>query len=761
MSMINKELELTLGVAVKIARELQHEYVCVEHLLYALLHDHNGVSIVQNCGGNVQNIINNLHVYFKNNIERLPSNRDYAVQQSIGFHRVMQRAIQQARSSSRTEVAVGDILAAIFKEPDSHAAYFLKRERLSRLDIIEYISHGDLETKSNEDVLTESDKDAAKDKDKKEKKQADPLKTYTTYLNKRAEDGKIDPLIGRKIEMDRTLQVLCRRRKNNPIYVGDPGVGKTAMAEGLALKIFEQKVPEILAGTEIYSLDMGSLMAGTKYRGEFERRLKAVIDAIIKKENAILFIDEIHTIVGAGATSGGSLDASNILKPVLANGDMRCIGSSTYEEYKNHFSKDRALSRRFEKIEVSEPSIMESIKILKGLKTRYEEHHDIKYTEKSLQSAVELSAKHINDRFLPDKAIDVIDEAGALIRLSSNGNRKKIQPRDIEKVVSKMAKIPSHNVTTSDKSLLETLEERLKKLVFGQDDAIFALVNSIKRSRAGLKDPNKPIGSFLFTGPTGVGKTELARCLAEMMGVKFLRFDMSEYMEKHAVARLIGAPPGYVGFEQGGLLSEGIRKTPYCVLLMDEMEKAHVDIFNILLQVMDYATLTDNNGKKADFRNAILIMTSNAGAQEMSTRTIGFADGSKDATHKSKKAVEKMFSPEFRNRLDETIGFEALTVEIMELIVDKAINSLNAQLLSKKVLIQLTDDARKWLAKKGYDPTYGARPLDRLIQKEIKDKLTDEILFGKLEKGGQVSVDLGSDDEKQKHCVLKIHEYLQ
>ncbi|MBF0449272.1 MAG: ATP-dependent Clp protease ATP-binding subunit ClpA [Candidatus Magnetomorum sp.] len=753
--MINKELELTLGIAVKIARELQHEYVCIEHLLYAVLHDHNGINIVHHCGGNVQNIINNLHLYFRDHIERLPPNSDYAIQQSIGFHRVIQRAIQQARSSARTEVAVGDIIAAIFKESNSHAAYFLKKENLSRLDVLEFISHGALETK-NENVVTKEAKDKTTEGDKKSKKQPDPLETYTTNLIQRAEAGKIDPLIGRKIEMERTLQVLCRRRKNNPIYVGDPGVGKTAMAEGLALRIFEKNVPEILADTSIYSLDMGALMAGTKYRGEFERRLKDVIDAIIQKKNAVLFIDEIHTIVGAGATSGGSLDASNILKPVLANGDMRCIGSSTYEEYKNHFSKDRALSRRFEKIEVTEPSINESIKILKGLKSRYEAHHQIQYTEKALQSAVELSAKHINDRFLPDKAIDVIDEAGALIRLSG-GNRKKIQPRDIEKVVSKMAKIPSHNVTTSDKSLLETLEDRLKKLVFGQDNAIVSLVSSIKRSRAGLKMPNKPIGSFLFTGPTGVGKTELSRCLAEIMGVKFLRFDMSEYMEKHAIARLIGAPPGYVGFEQGGLLSEGIRKTPYCVLLMDEIEKAHADIFNILLQVMDYATLTDNNGKKADFRNVILIMTSNAGAQEMSTRTIGFADGSKDTTYKSKRAVEKLFSPEFRNRLDETIGFESLSVEIMERIVDKAINSLNAQLLSKKILVQLTDESRKWLAKKGYDPAYGARPLERLIQKEIKDKLTDEILFGKLEKGGQALITLEPDtkDESKIQCIIK------
>lgn len=756
MSMINKELELTLGVAVKIAREFQHEYVCVEHLLYAILHDHNGINIIQQCGGNVQNIINHLTDYFQNNVERLPDKREYAIQQSIGFHRVLQRAIQQARSSSRAQIEVGDIIAAIFQETNSHAAFFLKKESISRLDVLEYISHSASQVQEG-DVVTKEKKEDDQEGDKKSKKQKDPLQVYTSNLIKRAEESKIDPLIGRKIEMERTLQVLCRRRKNNPIYVGDPGVGKTAMAEGLALHIFEKNVPEILADTEIYSLDMGSLMAGTKYRGEFERRLKDVIDAVIKRKNAILFIDEIHTIVGAGATSGGSLDASNILKPVLANGEMRCIGSSTYEEYKNYFSKDRALSRRFEKIEIAEPTIPESIKILKGLKSRYEEHHQIKYTEKALQSAVELSAKHINDRFLPDKAIDVIDEAGALIRLSSRGNRKKIQPKDIEKVVSKMAKVPSHNVTTSDKSLLETLEERLKKLVFGQDSAIFSLVNSIKRSRAGLKTPNKPIGSFLFTGPTGVGKTELARCLSEIMGVKFLRFDMSEYMEKHAVARLIGAPPGYVGFEQGGLLSEGIRKTPYCVLLLDEIEKAHTDIFNILLQVMDYATLTDNNGKKADFRNVILIMTSNAGAREMSTRTIGFSDSSKDVTYKSKRAVEKMFSPEFRNRLDEIIGFDPLSVKIMERIVDKAINSLNAQLISKKVLVQLTDESRKWLAQKGYDPAYGARPLERVLQKEIKDKLTDEILFGKLEKGGQALIDIATDseDESIKYCVIK------
>ena len=758
MSNINKELELTLANSVKVAQELNHEYVCVEHLLFAILHDFKGIHIISSCGGNVQNIIQNLFHFFQKNVEPLPANSRSVVQHSIGFHRVLKRAIEHADSSEKQEVGIGDILVSMFDEKNSYAAYFLQKENISSLDIVEFISHGETQEQEEQQVASQ-DKNEKSENTKQAKKKVDYLQLFTNDLIKRAQENKIDPLIGRKIEMERTLQVLCRRRKNNPIYVGDPGVGKTAMAEGLAKQIFEKNVPEHLQDTTIYALDMGALMAGTKYRGEFERRLKGVIDAVKKKERAILFIDEIHTIVGAGATSGGSLDASNILKPVLSNGDMRCIGSSTYEEYKNHFSKDRALSRRFEKIEISEPSIPESIKILKGLKSRYEEHHQIKYTEKSLRAAVELSAKHINDRFLPDKAIDVIDEAGAHIRLTSKGNRKKIQPNDIEKVISKMAKIPSHNVTTSDKSMLETLESRLKKLVFGQDDAISALTNSIKRSRAGLKAPNKPIGSFLFTGPTGVGKTEMARCLAEIMGVTFMRFDMSEYMEKHAVARLIGAPPGYIGFEQGGLLSEGIRKTPYCVLLLDEIEKAHEDIFNILLQIMDYATLTDNNGKKADFRNVVVIMTSNAGAQEMSTRTIGFGDSTKDVTHKSKRAIEKVFSPEFRNRLDDIIGFQALSVEIMKLIVDKAINSLNAQLLGKRILIHLSDEARSFLAKKGYNPAYGARPLERVIQTEIKDKLTDKILFGDLTKGGQVTVSIKKDgkNENKSLCVLNIN----
>jgi ATP-dependent Clp protease ATP-binding subunit ClpA len=568
---------------------------------------------------------------------------------------------------------------------------------------------------------------------------------FTVDLVKMAAEGRLDPLIGRELEMERTMQVLCRRRKNNPVFVGDPGVGKTAMAEGLAQKIHEGAVPEILKDVRIFSLDLGGMLAGTKFRGDFEQRLKGVIQALQRMPKAILFIDEIHTIVGAGATSSGSMDASNILKPVLANGEIRCIGSTTYEEYKNHFEKDRALSRRFEKIEIAEPPIKETVQILKGLKTHYDKHHGIVYTDTALKAAAELSAKYLNDRYLPDKAIDVIDEAGAFVRLSGSPRRKKINPADIEKIVAKMARIPTRSVSSSDRLKLENLEPELKSVVFGQDEAIQSLVTAIKRSRAGLGSPGRPVGSFLFTGPTGVGKTEVSRQLARIMGVEFMRYDMSEYMEKHAVARLIGAPPGYIGFDQGGLLTDGIRKHPYCVLLLDEIEKAHPDLFNILLQVMDHATLTDNNGKKADFRNVIVIMTSNAGSREMSARSIGFGDGLKDSEHKGQKALERFFSPEFRNRLDATITFHALTVEIMELIVDKFIGELNEQLSGKKVVLTITPEVRTWLAKKGYDPSYGARPLGRLIQTEIKDQLSDEILFGKLSRGGAITVDLKDD----------------
>ena len=568
------------------------------------------------------------------------------------------------------------------------------------------------------------------------------MEAFTIDLVKYAAQGKLDPLIGRDLEMARTIQVLCRRRKNNPILVGDPGVGKTAMAEGLAIRISERSIPELLKNVRIYSLDLGGLLAGTKFRGDFEQRLKGVLSSLKKKKDAILFIDEIHTTVGAGATSRGSMDASNILKPALATGELRCIGSTTYEDYKNFFEKDRALSRRFEKIEILEPPVKETIQILKGLRSRYEEHHGIVYTDQALKAAAELSAKYINDRYLPDKAIDVIDEAGAFIRLSNSPHRKRINPKDIENIVAKMARIPTVSVSTPDKTKLESLEEKIKAVVFGQDNAIKSLVTSIKRSRAGLGTPERPVGSFLFAGPTGVGKTEVSLQVARILGVHFLRFDMSEYMEKHAVARLIGAPPGYIGFDQGGLLTDDIRKHPYSVLLFDEIEKAHPDMFNILLQVLDHATLTDNNGKKADFRNVIIMMTSNAGTREMSTQTIGFGDKQHDTKDKGKKAVENFFSPEFRNRLDGIIHFNPLNEDIMKKVVDKFINELRGQLSAKRVTIGLSPEARTWLAKNGHDPRYGARPLSRLIQTEIKDVLSDEILFGRLEKGGNVWIDV-------------------
>ncbi|MBW2100894.1 MAG: AAA family ATPase, partial [Deltaproteobacteria bacterium] len=612
-------------------------------------------------------------------------------------------------------------------------------EGITRLDILNYISHG------NSAEGPSQGKGLKTGKNEKTKK-GKALEMFTVDLVEMASQGNLDPLIGRESEMERTMQVLCRRRKNNPVFVGEPGVGKTAIAEGLAQKIYQGDVPEILKDSRVYSLDLGALLAGTKFRGDFEQRLKDVISELKNEKNVILLIDEIHTIVGAGATSSGSMDASNILKPVLTTGELRCIGSTTYEEFKNHFEKDRALSRRFEKVEVAEPSVSQTVQILKGLKSRYEEHHGISYTDTALKAAAELSAKYINDRYLPDKAIDVIDEAGAFIRLTGFSRRKKIHPSDIEKIVAGMAKIPNKSVSSSDKANLAKLEDRLKDVVFGQDQAIKSLVTSIKRSRAGLGTPEKPIGSFLFTGPTGVGKTEVARQIAMTLGIEFIRFDMSEYMEKHAVARLIGAPPGYIGFEQGGLLTDSIRKHPYSVLLLDEIEKAHADLFSILLQVMDHATLTDNSGRKADFRNVIVIMTSNAGAREMISKPIGFG-GSGDKTKKKggNKAIEKFFSPEFRNRLDNIINFNPLDVKIMEKVVDKFIAELKQQLSAKKVSLGLSSEARTWLANKGYDPIYGARPLSRLIQTEIKDMLSDEILFGCLEKGGDVLVDLKED----------------
>jgi len=737
--MISKELSTTLGLAVRVAKKRRHEYVCIEHLLYAILYNSSGKEIIESCGGSVDNLNNTLEEFLSKNFESIPEGNEYVLQQTIGFQRVIQRAVNHARSAEKEEVLVSDMLASMFQEKDSYAAYFLNREGITRFDVLNYISHNVTDLPFRDRVGG-----FAKTESKEKKKVAGPLEAFTIDLVKRASEGKIDPLIGRKLELERSVQVLCRRRKNNPVYVGDPGVGKTAMAEGLANKIYEGDVPDVLKDISIYSLDLGAILAGTKFRGEFEQRLKGVLSELKNKRQAVLFIDEIHTVVGAGATSGGSMDASNILKPVLAANELRCIGATTYEEYKNYFEKDRALSRRFEKIEIKEPSVSETVKILKGLRPHYEDFHGISYTDQSLKAAAELSAKFINDRYLPDKAIDVIDEAGAFIKLSGV-SRRKINPKDIEKIVAKIARVPIRSISTSDKAKLESFEEDLKKVIFGQDDAIKSLVGSIKRSRAGLGMPGKPVGAFLFTGPTGVGKTEVARQVAAILGIELLRFDMSEYMEKHAVARLIGAPPGYVGFDQGGLLTDGIRKHPYSVLLLDEIEKAHQDMFNILLQVFDHATLTDNSGRKSDFRNVIIMMTSNAGTREMSAHTIGFGETHYDTKNKGKKAVEKFFSPEFRNRLDGIISFNALTVEIMEKIVDKFIAELNEQLAVKKISLSISSKAKNWMAKKGHDPLFGARPLSRLIQTEIKDILTDKILFGNLSNGGKVLVDLEND----------------
>lgn len=733
--MISKDLEIAISSAVSEAKKRRHEYLCVEHILYALCQNHEGIDIITSCGGDVGHLKKELEGFFENNMETMPGADKYVLQQTLGFNRLLQHAMGHVESSGKEIVEVGDVLAAIFHEQESHARYFLDCEGLTRLDVLSYVSHGISALPSSEPEID------GREKIRRKKPVAiDPLEAYTVELVEKARQGGIDPLIGRTQELIRTEQILRRRRKNNPIYVGDPGVGKTAIAHGLALSIANGNVPDFLKDTQIFSLDLAGLLAGTKFRGEFEKRLKSVLAAICKKINPILFIDEIHTIVGAGSTTGSSMDASNILKPILGSGDLRCIGSATFDEYKSHFEKDRALSRRFEKVEVNEPTMAETFRILKGLRSCYEKHHKIKYTDGALHACAELSSRHINDRYLPDKAIDVMDEAGAAINIRSKRKRKYVRPKDIEKIVAKIAKIPTRSVSSSDVDRLGSMDDDLKKAVFGQDEAIKSVVTAIKRSRAGLASPERPVGSFLFTGPTGVGKTEVAKQLAMILGVEFLRFDMSEYMEKHAVSRLIGAPPGYVGFDQGGLLTDSIRRTPHCVLLFDEMEKAHQDIFNVLLQVMDHATLTDHNGKKADFRNVILIMTSNAGAREMSLSTIGFGDSKDDAKFKGKKAIEQVFSPEFRNRLDSIISFNNLSVLIMELIVDKFMDELRTQLTPKGVGIVLSQKARKWLAQNGYDPKFGARPLDRLMQKEIKDILANEILFGSLASGGKVRV---------------------
>ena len=742
--MISKELSTALGFAVREAKKRRHEYVCVEHVLYAILNHETGAQTIEQCGGNPELIKQELEKFFNEKLTRIDKKEEYVLQQTIGFQRMIQRAINQARSAEKNEVNLGDILASIFQEKDSHAAFYLESEGITRLDVLKLISHTVEPSKKGPPSLDPSRRifNPADRKSKQQQTKKEPLEMFTTNLLQKAKDKKIDPLIGRIDEMDRVMQVLCRRRKNNPILVGDPGVGKTAIAEGLAILINDKLVPDLLENCELYSLDMGALLAGTKYRGDFEQRLKDVINSLESKENALLVIDEIHTVVGAGATSSGSMDASNILKPALSSGDIKCIGTTTYEEYKNHFEKDRAFSRRFEKIEICEPSIEETIQILNGLKPYYEKHHGLIYTAQTIEAAAYLSDKYINDRLLPDKAIDVIDETGAFLRLKGKGKRKIVSPKDIEKIVAKIAKVPVTSITSTDKANLSSLPNRMFNVIFGQNDAIETLTTSIKRSRAGLAAPDRPIGSFLFMGPTGVGKTEVAKQLAHHMGIEFLRFDMSEYMEKHAVSRLIGAPPGYVGFEQGGILTDSIRKHPHCVLLLDEIEKAHMDLYNILLQVMDYATLTDNTGKSADFRNVIIIMTSNAGAREMSANSIGFGSQSAGVDTKGMKAVEKTFSPEFRNRLDGIVQFNHLSPKIMELIVDKNMRELKTMLKVKEIKLSYSAKVRSFLAKEGYDPKFGARPLARIIQTRIKDKLTDEILFGKLEKGGKISIGL-------------------
>ncbi len=740
--MINKELEITIEATVRDARTRRHEYLTVEHILFAIIHDEWGIEIITCCGGNIETLKSLLEGFFDKHVPKYPGNSKKYPEPTIAFQRVFRTAVTHVRSSEKQEADAGDILSAIFLEKESHAVHFLMSEGITRLDVLNYVSHGISKTF---DGLVEEPRHPAETKPAPGKKQSskkDTLKQFTVDLVRKAAEGGIDPLVGRENELKRTIQVLCRRRKNNVVFVGEPGVGKTAIVEGLALKIHRGEVPGILKRARIFQLDMGGMLAGTKYRGDFEARLKSTIKSLESIPDAVLFIDEIHTVVGAGATSSGSMDASNILKPILNTGKLRCIGASTYEEYKNYFEKDRALSRRFQKIEVYEPGAKETFRILKGLRPYYEKHHGVRYTDTALRAAAELSSKYINDKYLPDKAIDVIDEAGALLRLSPSFARKKTvgQP-EVESVVARMAKIPKRNVSTSDTEKLKRLEAELKKAVFGQDEAIRSLASSIKRARAGLGAPDRPIGSFLFTGPTGVGKTEVSKTVASVLGIEFIRFDMSEYMEKHTVARLIGAPPGYVGFDQAGLLTDAVRRHPYSVLLMDEIEKAHPDIFSILLQVMDYATLTDNNGKKADFRNVILIMTSNAGTEEMSKSSIGFGDRSGDTRAKGMDAINKLFSAEFRNRLDCTITFNALTPDIMRKVVDKFITELKHQLRPGKVRVTVSESARNWLAEHGYDPRFGARPLGRLIQREIKDVLSEEVLFGRLCKGGNVRID--------------------
>ncbi len=746
MPTFSRSLEKALHRALAIANERHHEYATLEHLLLALIDDKDAAAVMRACSVDLDLLRRNLELYIDHELANLVADRGEDSKPTAGFQRVIQRAVIHVQSSGREEVTGANVLVAIFAERESHAAFFLQEQDMTRYDAVNYISHGIAKRAGHSDARpargVEQDQQSGESEQGeggKKKQDGDALDAYCINLNRKAADGKIDPLIGRQTEVNRTIQILCRRQKNNPLFVGDPGVGKTAIAEGLARRIINADVPEVLKDCTIFQLDMGALLAGTRYRGDFEERLKAVIKEIERQPGAIMFIDEIHTVIGAGATSGGAMDASNLLKPALAGGNLRCMGSTTYKEYRQHFEKDRALVRRFQKIDVNEPSIPDAIKIMKGLKPYFEEFHKVRYTEDAIETAVQLSARYINDRKLPDKAIDVIDETGASqMLLPENKRRTVIGVKEIEDTIATMARIPAKTVSKDDASVLKDLENELKRMVFGQDKAIEALAASIKLARAGLREPEKPIGCYLFSGPTGVGKTEVAKRLAEVLGVNMLRFDMSEYMERHTVSRLIGAPPGYVGFDQGGLLTDGIDQHPYSVLLLDEIEKAHPDLFNILLQVMDHGKLTDHNGKSVDFRNAILIMTTNAGAQDLAGAAFGFHRNKREGD--DQEAINRMFSPEFRNRLDATIGFAHLPPEVVRKVVEKFVLQLEAQLGERQVNIELSQEAGDWLARKGYDEKMGARPLARVIQEYIKKPLADEVLFGKLMHGGTVRI---------------------
>jgi ATP-dependent Clp protease ATP-binding subunit ClpA len=751
--MLSRNLEQTLHRALALASERRHEYATLEHLLLALAEDTDAINVLKACGVDPERLRRDLTEFLEKDLAGLVSDRAGDPKPTAGFQRVVQRAAIHVQSSGREEVTGANVLVALFSERESHAVYYLQLQDMTRLDAVNFISHGIAKAPGRPGGrASQADKNAASEPNEPEAREEKPnrrsqeaLANYCIDLNKKAAAGRIDPLIGREGEIERTIQILCRRTKNNPLYVGDPGVGKTAIAEGLAKRIIEGDVPEVLSKCRIFALDMGALLAGTRYRGDFEERLKAVVNELENTPGGILFIDEIHTVIGAGATSGGAMDASNLLKPALAQGTLRCIGSTTYKEYRNYFEKDRALVRRFQKIDVPEPTLEDTIKILKGLKPNYEKHHKVRYTDDAIKAAVELSARYIHDRKLPDKAIDVIDEVGASrMLLPENKRRKTVTVKDVEDMVAKIARIPPKSVSSDDKETLKNLERDLKAMVFGQDAAITALSAAIKLSRAGLREIEKPIGNYLFSGPTGVGKTEVARQLARILGIELTRFDMSEYMERHSVSRLIGAPPGYVGFDQGGLLTDAIDQHPHCVLLLDEIEKAHPDLYNILLQVMDHGKLTDHNGKTVDFRNVILIMTTNAGASDLAKAAIGFEREMR--TGEDEDAIKRAFTPEFRNRLDAVIGFANLSAEVVHRVVDKFVMQLEAQLADRNVTIALSDDARDWLAKKGYDRLYGARPLARVIQEHIKKPLAEELLFGKLAKGGAVKVTLEGEN---------------